>query len=106
MRPKWRCFHCGQVFTTRRCAAEHFGSDDSKDPACQIKSFEGHLVRRIRDLEAQLDRYRAEDSDVLRAICAQEADHRQALISAEEEGYSRGVQDMKREASTLYVGER
>lgn len=95
MRRKWRCFHCDEVFTSRRCAQEHFGADEMTLPACRIAAHHGHLVHYIRDLEAQLDRYRAEDSDVMRSIYTLEADHRQALIRAEEAGYHKGVQDMK-----------
>lgn len=95
MRKQWRCFHCDEVFTSPQCAAVHFGYDGTKTAACKLKDHEGHIVRYIRDLEAQLDRYRAEDSDILRSIYAQEANHRQALIRSEEEGYGRGVRDMK-----------
>lgn len=94
MRKQWRCFHCDEVFTSPRCAAVHFGYDGTKTAGCQLKSYEGHLVGYIRKLEEQLDRYRAEDSDVMRSIYAMEADHRQALIRTEEEGYGRGVRDM------------
>lgn len=89
---QWRCFHCDEVFTGR-WAAEHFGKDGAT-PACKIKSHEGHLVTYIRELEDQIERYRADDSHVMRSIQALEADHRQALIRAEEEGYNRGVRDM------------
>lgn len=95
MRTKWRCFHCDEVFTSRLCAVAHFGRDESKPVACQIKAHEGHLVNYIRKLEAELDRYRAEDGDVMRSIYTLEADHRQALIRAEEDGYNRGVRDMQ-----------
>lgn len=93
-RKKWRCFHCDEVFTSSRCAMIHFGADCSKTAACQLKSFEGNLVTYIRDLERQLDRYRADDSDVMRALYTQQADHQQALIRAEEDGYNKGVRDM------------
>jgi hypothetical protein len=89
----WRCFHCDEVFTTAREAASHFGGEEGALTACQIKAFEFHLVHRIRDLEDQLARYRAEDSDVMRSIMTLEADHRQALIRAEEQGYARGLRD-------------
>jgi hypothetical protein len=94
MRKQWRCFHCDELFISPRCAAEHFGSDESKTTGCQLKSHERHLVAYIRDLEAQLDSYRADDSHVLRSIYSLEADHRQALIRAEEAGYDKGVRDM------------
>lgn len=100
MRKQWRCFHCDEVFTNPRCAAQHFGAEEGATPACRIKSYEGHLVTYIRGLEDQLARYRAEDGDVLRSIYAMEADHRQALIRAEEEGYGKGVSDGRALIST------
>lgn len=89
----WRCFHCDEVFLTKREAALHFGADETTTPACRIASHEGHLVTRIRALEEQLARYWSEDQDVLRSIQVLEADHRAALIREEERGYARGVRD-------------
>lgn len=93
-RKKWRCFHCDEVFTSPRCAVLHFGNSEYQTPACQLKSHERHLVEYIRDLEGQLDGYRAEDSHIMRSIYTLEVDHRQALIRAEEEGYNKGIRDM------------
>jgi hypothetical protein len=100
VRKRWRCFFCDEVFTSRQLAAEHFGSDDGCEadaPACKLTSHEGHLVTYIRKLEEELRRYVSEDSDVMRSIMALEADHRQALIRAEEEGYNRGVRDISKQ---------
>lgn len=94
-RKQWRCFHCDEVFIRLACAAVHFGNDGTRTPACQLKSHERHLVEYIRDLEAQLDGYRADDSHVMRSIYTLEADHRRALNRAEEEGYNKGVLDMR-----------
>lgn len=93
MRKQWRCFHCDEVFTNKHCAGIHFGADEPATCACLL-SHERHLVDHIRELEEQLSRYRAEDGAVLRSIYALEAQYRQALIRAEEQGYSRGVRDM------------
>ena len=92
-RRRWRCFHCDAVFTSEREAAIHFGADEAATCAC-VLPHEQHLVDHIRDLEKQLEGYRAEDSKILRSIYTLEADHRQALIRAEEEGYNKGVRDM------------
>lgn len=92
-RKQWRCFHCDEVFTGRKFAAEHFGFDCNA-PACKIKAHEGHLVTYIRKLEDEIAKYRTDDSDVMRSIMTLEADHRQALIRAEEDGYNRGVRDI------------
>lgn len=99
-RKQWRCFHCDEVFTSPRCAAAHFGGDEGRIAACRLKSYEGHLVDYIRRLEADLDAYRAEDSNILRAIYSMEADHRQALIRAEEDGYNKGVRDTQTPQAT------
>jgi hypothetical protein len=93
-RKQWRCFHCDEVFENRHCAANHFGCDGDATPACKIAGHHGHLVMYIRKLEDDLARCRMDDSDVMRSIMALEADHRQALIRAEEDGYNKGVRDM------------
>lgn len=89
----WRCFHCDSVFANPNLAAEHFGADPTAAPACKIAAHERHLVTYIRRLEDDLARYRAEDSDVMRSIMVLEADHRQALVNAEEAGYEKGLRD-------------
>lgn len=94
-RKHWRCFHCDELFTREVDAAEHFGISQSQEPACRIKSHEGHLVHYIRKLETELASYRADDSDIMRAMMVLESDHRQALIRSEEDGYGKGVRDMK-----------
>jgi hypothetical protein len=92
-RKQWRCFHCDEVFTSQRCAGLHFGKDGDMT-ACKLKSYEGHLVSYIRELEDRIERYQNDDGHVMRSMLALEADHRQAIIRAEEEGYNRGVRDM------------
>jgi hypothetical protein len=94
MRKQWRCFHCDAVFTSRFQAGIHFGADQAATCAC-VLPHERHLVDHIRDLEAQLDRYRADDSSVMRSIMTLEATHQAALRREEEKGYERGVRDMK-----------
>lgn len=92
----WKCFHCGDVFTNPKHAAEHFGQGESDIVACKLKHSEGHLVTLIRKLESELSSYRRDDSHILRAWMAKEAEHAQALIREEEKGFSRGVADMRR----------
>lgn len=98
MRKQWRCFFCDEVFTRYEDAAEHFGKDDACEadtPACKLAAHTKHLIRYLRKLENELRRYMMEDSDVMRSIYTLEADHAQALIRAEEKGYSKGIQEMK-----------
>jgi hypothetical protein len=84
---EWRCFHCDEVFTDHEDAFLHFGANCMSDAACQIQ-----LVS-VRDMEEQLARYRAEDSDTDRAMYRMQAEHTVALRQAEEEGYRRGLVD-------------
>ena len=106
-RKQWRCFHCDEVFTNHKAALDHFGLDEGALPACRIAAHHSHLVTYIRDLEAQLEQYRDEDSHIARAMMALECDQAQKLRTAEEEGYGRGVRDMKallgRTANSLAV---
>jgi hypothetical protein len=101
MRKQWRCFHCDEVFTSFRCASIHFGASEAATPACKLKSYEVHLVEHIRALEDQLQAYRVEDGHILRSIYSLEADHRQALVKAEQAGYDKGVADMRKEAAIV-----
>lgn len=97
--PSWRCFHCDQVFADRRAAADHFGSNEGRSPACQIKASEGGLVRALRDAEDDCDRaysrLHAESAEGLNAMRNNLSRHRAALELAEETGYDRGVSDMR-----------
>lgn len=99
MKKTWRCFHCDEVFRSVAAAREHFGTDQlMSDPACLIKqSGELALLRALRNAEEELQRYRNDDSDILRAMHSMESDHAQALRREEEKGYSRGVSDARRE---------
>lgn len=96
MRRTWRCFHCDAVFRSVHEAGIHFGSDESATCACLLPH-EQHLVEHIRGLEKQLETYRTESDRIMCSIMTLESDHRTALRRAEEEGYNKGVQDMKKE---------
>lgn len=90
----WRCFHCDDVFHTEMEARNHFGGTQESEPACRIKAAgEFALLRALRNAEDELDRYRAEDSDVLRAMSSMQSDHAIALRREEEKGYERGLRD-------------
>lgn len=45
---EWRCFHCGEVFTTVRAAREHFGYHPTAPPACRPAQ---EVLQRLRWLE-------------------------------------------------------
>ncbi len=96
----WRCFHCGETFTKaqERWAREHFGRSQDAEPVCLIRTAgESSLLSALREAEDQLASYRAEDSLIIRSMCAMAADHAQALIREEEKGYNKGVRDMRLE---------
>lgn len=92
-RPRWRCFHCGEVFTGARSAAEHFGGEQGALTACQIKSHEGHILAALRKAEYELRRYRDGDNDLMLSIYSLETAKVAAVLRAEEEGYARGLRD-------------
>lgn len=81
MRKQWRCFHCDQVFRSPNEAAIHFGGGAFEEAGCVLKDYEEGLLGIIRQQQAELERFRerfrAEDSDLLRVIATMEADHRQ-----------------------------
>jgi hypothetical protein len=87
MEREWRCFYCDEVFTDPDDAWVHFGDDHMSDAACQAD------VRAVREMERELARYRAEDSDKDRDMYRMQAEHAAALRRAEEEGYRRGLVD-------------
>lgn len=98
----WTCFHCGETFTTPGAARDHFGADSLAEPGCRIKAGEElGLLMALRKAEAELERYRAEDSDKDRQMAAMAADYGQALQREEEKGYERGLRDGAAERNRL-----
>src|SRR5690606_36152060 len=92
----WRCFHCGETFTKAQelLARQHFGRDEGELPVCQMRvPGEHHLLIALRKAQDELAGYRAEDSDMIRAFYAMQADHAQALRREEERGYEKGLAD-------------
>ena len=90
----WTCFHCGETFTTVGGAQDHFGADPSKEPGCMIRvslGAERGLLMKLREAEATIARYMQEDSDLQRAMHGMQSRHADALQTAEELGYERGL---------------
>lgn len=83
----WRCFHCGDVFCDAEKAREHFGSSEFDKPVCTVDA------AYVRSLEEELARYRNEDTDLHKAICALQADLAESKRKWEQIGYDRGLQD-------------
>ena len=97
----WRCFHCGDTFTRaqEKHAREHFGRDYGEQSVCMIRSAgESALLTALRNAQDELARYRAEDTDLMRALSSMQADHGVALRREEERGYERGLRDARAEA--------
>lgn len=103
-RPQWRCFFCDEVFTTPGGAADHFGATLNDKPGClidyQVQVELGGVPQRGRGLEmelrrtqAELARYREEDTDLHRALHRKDSEHALALRREEEKGYARGLRD-------------
>lgn len=84
---EWRCFHCDERFTDKDAAALHFGTHEYQEPACLID------IAKYREMEALQLRYADEDACVHRTMRRMETEHQQALRSAEEAGYARGLAD-------------
>lgn len=89
----WRCFHCDAHFTDKEEARLHFGKSERQDPACTID------VSRVREMEAELARYREEDTDLHREIHRAHSSEQLKVRRAEEVGYARGLRD----ASTFLI---
>lgn len=96
--PVWNCFFCGEKFITPEAARDHFGDDPMCYASCQIKAGkEQGLVRALRQAEAELAAYRSESDEESKKSYVRQSEHRQAIISAEEAGYNKGVADMRAE---------
>lgn len=64
------------------------------EPVCLIRTAgEGALLTALRNAEDLLAAYRAEDSDLIRAMFSMRADHAEALRREEERGYAKGLAD-------------
>lgn len=92
----WTCFHCGETFTTVGSARDHFGTDISDEPGCLLKvgiGGERSLLAHLRKAEKELARHIEEDTDLHRTLYTMQSRHADALRSAEEAGYERGLRD-------------
>lgn len=94
----WTCFHCGERFTKVATARDHFGATPDRAPGCTLKvdlGAERGLLMALRKSEAelaQLYRERADDDTPMhRELYRLQAKHADALMTAEEAGYERGL---------------
>lgn len=100
----WRCYHCDEVFTDERSAREHFGINEFQMPGCIAKVNPGGergllaaLRRSEKELADTLHALNEEDSATMRAMYEMQSRHAEALRIAEEAGYQRGIEDMRKE---------
>jgi len=103
---EWRCFHCGDVFTTERTARLHFGATECSAPACQIKAgAEMSMLEALRRAEDDAERATAamhnESSEGWRAYHHVTTRLREQVEAAENLGYERGLRDGRQEHATL-----
>jgi len=82
---EWRCFHCGEVFTDTAAAQLHFGRNEMREPICHVDQV------KFREMEALIQRYRDEDTDLHREVHRAHSDGQQAARKAEESGYAKGL---------------
>ncbi len=96
----WTCFHCDETFQDVAAATEHFGISEFQRPGCIEKvgvGAERGILATLREAEARIARYIEEDTDIHRYAHVQQSRHAQALKTAEELGYERGLRDAAKE---------
>lgn len=86
----WVCFHCDEAFHDREKAIEHFGRWQTHQPACQID------IAEYRRMEALDEAWRNESSEIQVSMQAMLSKHLHEKRRAEEDGYDKGIQDMKK----------
>ena len=94
----WTCFHCGETFKDEAMARDHFGARAEQKPGCVIKVERGGergLLHALREAEDLVARHMEEDSDIHRLMRQLQHKHKEALCSAEEVGYRRGLRAAK-----------
>ena len=84
---EWRCFHCGEVFTDTASAQLHFGRSEMREPICHVDQV------KYREMEADLQRYRDEDTDLHREVHRAHNQGQEKASRAEEAGYAKGLGD-------------
>jgi hypothetical protein len=92
----WTCFHCGETFHAVGAARDHFGAHETATPGCVLRvrlGAERGLLMELRKVEALLARHMEEDTDLHRAMYQMQGRHADALRTAEEAGYERGLRD-------------
>lgn len=99
----WTCFHCGETLYEVEEARLHFGNDICDEPGCIIKlrNEENDMLKIIRELLAEIDRYRLEDQPNMREYYTLGGEHQKKLMQVEEEGYEKGLKDGQEQAEKV-----
>lgn len=95
-RDEWRCFHCGEIFTEREDAADHFGVQIdglADEPACVLNGPEKLLAKMLREAHQEIRTFHEECDAHSKNFYALGAKHTVELQRQEEKGYARGLQD-------------
>ena len=101
-RPKhgWVCFFCGDTFRTLGAAELHFGRKMSDTPACIINAEAFGLVVALRKAEEKVEQLERqildEDTPKDREMARMRSEHAAALRQVEEDGFARGVAEMRK----------
>lgn len=98
----WTCFHCGETFKTPGSARDHFGAAPDAEPGCAIKvrlGAERGLLHALRQAEDDLAQWQTESTDLHRWAVSAQGRHAEALRTAEEAGYERGLRDARAEGA-------
>lgn len=102
----WTCFHCGETFRCPSAAAEHFGINEFVLPGCIAKVNPGGergLLQALRKSETELANtlhsLHEESSSAMMEMRAMQGRHAENLRRAEEAGYQRALDDVRKEAA-------
>lgn len=99
-RKTWRCYFCDEVLLTREKAALHFGEFDAceaDEPACKLIQHQERFMEYVRGLEREIRNYQDDNTPLQRAIWDLEHTISTKVKEAEEKGYNKGVDDMRKQ---------
>lgn len=108
----WTCFHCGETFKNTGEARDHFGAKPDALPGCMLRvSLGGErgllmALRRVEEELAQMYLDRAdEDTRLHRELHRLQSRHSDALQTAEETGYARGLAAVRPDAVVVNIAQ-
>lgn len=99
-RKQWRCYFCDEVFRSKEKAALHFGvfnACEADEPACKLMQHQERFIEYVRGLEEEIRQYQNENTPLQLAMFDLQDDMNRKIQKAEEVGYNKAVQDMKKQ---------